>query len=156
MHRMRDSTLKHSVTLGLEFCMATMEICPIWLVQLATFFGKETRRQLWFGGLCLVSSRGGYVSGSWTALGKSKAPLIGELFNNRRLVEIVQGSASLSKTFRDQHLSPELFDYLEPTRDTFQVFIQQLETYQKQFILRLSTKIISGNGRLCPEFSRRG
>lgn len=37
MQRIRDSTLKHSVTLGLEFCMATMAICPIWLVQLATW-----------------------------------------------------------------------------------------------------------------------
>lgn len=36
MQRIRDSTLKHSVTLGLEFCMATMAIWPIWFVQLAT------------------------------------------------------------------------------------------------------------------------
>lgn len=39
IHRIRDSTLKHSVTLGLEFCMATMAIWPIWLVQLATWTG---------------------------------------------------------------------------------------------------------------------
>lgn len=41
MQRIRDSTLKHSVTLGFEFCNATMETWPMWLVQLATWKERE-------------------------------------------------------------------------------------------------------------------
>lgn len=58
MHRTRDSTLKHSVTLGLQPCSETMAIWPIWLAQLPT----------WGGG------RGG-KAGSWAAAGEAPTAL---------------------------------------------------------------------------------
>ena len=48
MQRIRDSTLKHSVTLGLELCIATIAIWAIWFVQLATWTDKKQKQFLSF------------------------------------------------------------------------------------------------------------